>query len=160
MKKAIALAAVISVLSFPAVSFELIEEPLEPEKTQPRVIAIKAPENPSEHKEAEMFPWAEKIDDVTITYYCTCEKCCGKDDGITANGSNAIPGETCAVDPGVIPLGSCVIIDYGGGNIQHLIANDTGSAINGGRIDVCVGSHEEALAMGVRKATVYYHVTD
>lgn len=160
VKKAPIIAAVIAFLAIQAFQESEPADIPEPVEDQPRFIAIEAPENHSEHKEAEMFPWAEKVEDVTITYYCTCEKCCGKSDGIAADGSLAIPGETCAVDTDVIPLGSGVIIDYGDGNIQHLIANDTGSAINGSRIDVCVGSHEEALAMGVRTATVYYHVTD
>ena len=34
-------------------------------------------------------------------------------------------------------------------------ADDTGGAIKGTRIDVCVADHETALQLGMRTATVY-----
>lgn len=85
-----------------------------------------------------------------ITAYCTCAKCCGKSDGITASGTKATAGRTVAVDPTVIPYGTKIII-----NGHTYVAEDTGGAINGNRIDICVGSHEEALNFGVQYANVY-----
>lgn len=85
-----------------------------------------------------------------ITHYCPCEECCGKTDGITFTGTKATEGRTIAVDPEVIPLGSEVNI---GGQVY--IAEDTGGAIKGNRIDVFVNSHEEALELGVDYAPVY-----
>jgi len=85
-----------------------------------------------------------------ITHYCPCEECCGKTDGITYTGTTATEGRTIAVDPDVIPLGSEVNI-----NGQVYIAEDTGGAIKGKRIDVFVNSHEEALELGVDYAPVY-----
>ena len=35
-------------------------------------------------------------------------------------------------------------------------AEDTGGAIKGSRIDLCVGSHAEAQQLGRRTATVYW----
>lgn len=93
---------------------------------------------------------------VIVTHYCTCERCCGKSDGITAIGAEATPHVTAAVDPSVVPLGTELVMDYGDG-IQHTYrAEDTGGAIKGARVDICVGSHQEALELGVRSATLYW----
>ena len=86
----------------------------------------------------------------TITYYCACEICCNKADGITATGTPVIEGQTIAVDPSVIPYGTKVII---GGHV--FTAEDCGGAIKKNHIDVYVNSHEEALALGVTSAEVY-----
>lgn len=102
---------------------------------------------------------AVRIDNVKITHYdAYCVKCCGKTDGITASGRAAVPGYTVAVDRRTIPLGSTVWIDYNdGAGLHEYRADDTGGAIKGSRIDVCVGTHQAALQLGVRKgATVYY----
>lgn len=82
------------------------------------------------------------VGDFTITYYCPCVKCNGKYT-TTATGAKFQPYKTIAVDPKVIPLGSLV-------HIQDLtyIAEDTGGGIKGNRIDICVSTHQEALALG------------
>ena len=85
-----------------------------------------------------------------ITYYCACEKCCNKADGITATGSRVAEGRTIAVDPSVIPYGTKVII---GGHV--FTAEDCGGAIKQNHIDIYVNSHEEAQALGVANASVY-----
>ena len=102
------------------------------------------------------------LDSVSVTYYCTCQRCCGKAPdhpayGITASGTRATPYRTVAVDPSVIPLGADVLVDYGdGAGLRRYRAEDTGGAIKGNRIDLCVGSHAEALQLGRRTATVYW----
>ena len=60
-----------------------------------------------------------------ITYYCACEKCCNKADGITATGSRVAEGRTIAVDPSVIPYGTKVII--GGAVITQSYADEIGA---------------------------------
>lgn len=82
-----------------------------------------------------------------ITAYCSCEICCGRwaekrTDGIvrTADGSVAEEGVTVAVDPSVIPLGTRISID----GLGDFIAQDTGAAIHGNKIDVYMDSHEAA----------------
>ena len=112
------------------------------------------PEN--ELIEAALLGKAHIIEDCTITHYDCCVSCCGKDNGITASGVQATPGVTVAVDPDVIPLGSDVLVDYGDGEIHYYRADDTGGAVKGNHIDLCVGSHEEALMLGRRTATVYW----
>lgn len=112
------------------------------------------PEN--ELIEAALLGKAHIIEDCTVTHYDCCVACCGKDDGITASGEQATPGVTVAVDPDVIQLGSDVLVDYGDGEIHYYRADDIGAAIKGNRIDLCVESHEEALMLGRRTATVYW----
>lgn len=81
---------------------------------------------------------------VTATAYCSCVKCCGKwADGITASGVKARANHTIAVDKKVIPLGTTVLI-----NGKQYVAEDTGSAIKGNKIDIYFDSHEEALKFG------------
>lgn len=74
----------------------------------------------------------------------------GGGDGITATGLMAGYG-IAAVDPSVIPLGTRLYIPgYG-----EAIAADTGGAIYGDRIDLCMESYGEAMAFGRRDVTVY-----
>lgn len=86
-----------------------------------------------------------------ITHYCPCFACCGSwAGGATASGTIPTPGRTIAVDPSVIPLGTRVII-----NGQVYVAEDTGGAIKGKKIDIFVGSHSAALAAGTYYTEVY-----
>ncbi len=74
----------------------------------------------------------------------------GDGNGITASGIPAKRG-VVAVDPNVIPLGSRVYIPgYG-----EAIAADTGGAIQGARIDLCMESYPECYAYGRRQVEVY-----
>lgn len=122
--------------------------------------ASEATEEPEEAEneriEAALLARANVLEEATVTHYDACVACCGKDDGITASGVRATPGVTVAVDPEVIPLGSDVLVDYGDGEIHYYRADDTGGAVKGNHIDLCVGSHEEALQLGRRTATVYW----
>lgn len=87
----------------------------------------------------------------TLTAYCNCKKCCGKWAGSpTKSGVMPKQGRTIAVDPTVIPLGTRVEIR---GNTY--IAEDTGSAIKGKKIDIYFDSHSEANKFGRQKAEVF-----
>ena len=57
---------------------------------------------------------------------------------------------TIAVDPRVIPLGSKVRM-----NGREYVAEDTGGAIKGKRIDLFMGSHNEAMRFGKKFIDVY-----
>lgn len=126
--------------------------------TDERLAEIEAQE--AQSIEDALLVQATRIDSVTVTHYCTCQKCCGKPPdhpayGITASGRKATPYVSVAVDPSVIPLGSDVLVDYGDGVIEYYRADDTGSGVGGKHIDLCVSSHQEARNLGVRTATVY-----
>ena len=81
-----------------------------------------------------------------ISAYCACKKCCGKwAGGNTASGTKPTAGRTIAVDTKVIPFGTKVIIDG-----HTYIAEDTGGAIKGNKIDIYFDSHQEALNWGIK----------
>lgn len=161
------LAALIAAVAL-VISAKAAEEPTTPDRipgddTPATTVCYLAPdalwepeEAENERIEAALLAKAHEIDGVTVTHYDTCVECCGKTDGITASGVLATPGVTVAVDPDVIPLGSDVLVDYGDGEIHYYRADDVGGAIKGNRIDLCVGSHAEALQLGRRTATVYW----
>ena len=91
----------------------------------------------------------------TITAYCPCEQCCGKevDDplyGITATGTTATEGRTIAVDPSVIPYGTVVYIDG-----QAYVVEDCGGGIRGNQIDIYFDDHETARQWGVQEREVW-----
>ena len=128
-----------------------------PESVEPPVVAPVV-QPIQEPKEETPQPSAHKILDCEITYYC-CElypHICGTGDGLTASGAPVTAGVSCAVDPGLIPLGSTVWVDYGDGELHKYIAQDVGAWVVGGHIDLAVATHDEALQMGRRTATVYW----
>ena len=69
----------------------------------------------------------------------------------TATGTRPTEGRTIAVDPKVIPLGSRVWIE----GLGWRIAEDTGGAIRGNKIDVMYASRGDALRNN-REAIVVY----
>lgn len=91
------------------------------------------------------------VGECTITYYCSEQypHICGNGDGLTAIGIESAPG-IVAVDPNVIELGSTVLID----GVEYMAA-DTGGAIKGYRVDVCVSRHQDALDMGTHTSDVW-----
>lgn len=78
-----------------------------------------------------------------ITAYCPCEKCCGKNDGITASGTVATAGRTIAGDTNLFPFGTELII-----NGNSYIVEDRGGAIKGKKLDIFFDTHEEAVEFG------------
>lgn len=79
-----------------------------------------------------------------VTAYCSCKKCCGKTNGVTAAGTKATAGRTVAASS-KYKIGTKLNI---GGHIYTV--EDRGGAINGNKIDIYVNSHSEALQWGVR----------
>lgn len=99
----------------------------------------------------ETVPEKECLGVFEITGYCACETCCGAwADGIAYTGGLATEGQTIAVDPAVIPLGSVVEI-----NGRQYIAEDIGAGINGKEIDLFFCSHEDAWNWGRQIHEVY-----
>jgi len=92
---------------------------------------------------------AREIDVTATAYTANCAGC----SGITATGVNLLenPDEkVISVDPDVIPLGTEVYVEgYG-----YATAADTGSAINGNKIDVFIPSRQEALNWGRKQVSV------
>ena len=78
----------------------------------------------------------------------------GNGDGVTATGTVPSRGRTIAVDPRQIPYGSRVYINGTG----PYIAEDTGGAIRGKRLDIYFGdgaeAYREAIEWGRREVEV------
>lgn len=87
---------------------------------------------------------------VKTTGYCNCSKCAGQWAGApTASGTRPKQGRTIAVDKRLIRLGTKVQI---GG--RTYVAEDTGSAIKGKKIDIYYSSHKRAQSHGVKYQTI------
>ena len=82
------------------------------------------------------FP-SELLGDFTFTHYAPTGN-------RTATQSVPHIEKTIAVDPNVIPLHSIVYIE----TLGYFVAEDTGSAIKGNKIDIFVSSKEEAKRLG------------
>lgn len=93
---------------------------------------------------------------VTATAYTSGPESTGKrrghpQYGITFSGTRATEGQTIAVDPKVIPLGSEVFVYE---LRRTFIAEDTGGAIKGARIDLYMDQVQDAVKWGVRQVRV------
>lgn len=69
--------------------------------------------------------------------------------GQTSTGTIPTVGRTIAVDPKIIPYGTELIIDG-----HTYIAEDTGGAIKGYKLDLLFGTHQEALSFGRQQKEV------
>lgn len=95
-------------------------------------------------------------DTVVYSQVLTCTATAYTGGGTTATGTTARVG-AIAVDPDVIPLGSVLYIvsDDGYCIYGYCVAEDTGSAINGNRVDLYFDSYSECIQFGRRSVTVY-----
>lgn len=98
-----------------------------------------------------------KVLNATLTAYTAGIESTGKAPGhpaygITASGARVREGRTIAVDPKVIPIGATVYIE----GIGLRVAEDTGSAIRGAKIDVYMNDVNDARQFGVKKNRKVY----
>lgn len=99
-----------------------------------------------------------KVKNVTITFYCNCKKCCGRepDDagyGICADGTKACKG-TLAADWSKFPKGSKIEFKMPDGTTVSGTVHDKGGAVKGNHLDVWCASHAEAGKKGTFTTTI------
>jgi len=103
------------------------------------------------YKEREMrFLRRIAHEEYTVTAYLPVDPMEGRHSGLTATGALAKPYFTVAVDPTVVPINSWIWID----GLGWWKAQDTGNAIQGKKIDLCLSEREEAMKFGVRKMRI------
>jgi 3D (Asp-Asp-Asp) domain-containing protein len=107
------------------------------------------------------LPADAKVLPCTLTAYTAGYESTGKrpgdpDYGITSTGTKAREGVTVAVDPHVIPYGTKLFIP----GIGFRIAQDTGAAIVGNRIDIFINDLSRALDFGVKRDVPVYILPD
>lgn len=97
-------------------------------------------------------PKAAQWKDFTATWYTPAG---GEGNGlVTATGALVDQGKTIAVDPSIIPLGSTVIVKFPDGHKHKYLAEDTGGAIKGNRLDIFVWSQNRAIENGRQQVKV------
>jgi 3D (Asp-Asp-Asp) domain-containing protein len=89
-------------------------------------------------------PLGKSLGAFKLTAYYPGVECNGQWGDITALGTKITPGRTIAVDRRVIPLGTWVYINIPGQGWTKYMAEDTGGAIKGNRIDVAVHNRKES----------------
>ncbi|GFN35736.1 3D domain-containing protein [Tepidimicrobium xylanilyticum] len=91
-----------------------------------------------------------------LSYESTGKRPGDKYYGITASGTKARPG-VVAVDPRVIPLGTKLYVQSLDGTEDYgfCVAEDTGGAIKGNKIDLFFNTAKEVKQFGRRKVKVY-----
>ncbi len=111
-------------------------------------------------KKADDFSYSKLIT-CSATAYDLSFQSCGKRPGdrgygITASGTYAKPG-TVAVDPRVIPLGTRMYIESSDGSFVYgyCVAEDTGGAIKGNKVDLFFNTNAECMQFGRRSVNVY-----
>jgi 3D (Asp-Asp-Asp) domain-containing protein len=111
---------------------------------------IADPEPVIEYQEPEPEPQPQTETYIATAYILSD----GNGDGVTATGTVPSRGRTIAVDPQHIPYGTKVYIDGQG----PFIAEDTGGAIRGKRLDIYLGNgkqaYREAINFGRREVQV------
>jgi 3D (Asp-Asp-Asp) domain-containing protein len=87
-----------------------------------------------------------------VTGYAACVACCGKSDGITADGTYA-PGfkGRLASAPKDFPFGTTLWVE-GVGLVE---VHDRGGAIKGRRLELFFQKYREAIQWGVQKRQVW-----
>lgn len=108
---------------------------------------------------------AKKVAGITPTVksfntsaYCSCAKCCGKTNGITASGAKASAWYTVAAGKGY-KIGTVIYIpalkDKPNGG--WFVVQDRGGAISNSKLDIYMGSHSAALQYGRKTLEAYVY---
>lgn len=92
--------------------------------------------------------------DIKATAYAPGPHDNGKWGNLTHMGTKVRPG-VIAVDPKVIPLGTKLYIEFANGQGMYGVAEDTGGAIKGNRIDIAMETVADAEDFGIKDVKVY-----
>lgn len=111
---------------------------------------VKSVAAPSPKPVEKKKPAGESMDFIATAYTISDEE--GTKDGITFSETRVTEGRTIAVDPDVIPIGTKVFVESDSSLVGgYYIAEDTGSAVNGRKIDIYMQSRSKAIKFGKQK---------
>ena len=98
------------------------------------------------------------VQDLNTSSYCSCEKCCGKTDGITASGEKAIAWHTVAAGK-EYKIGTIIYITVLSDkpNGGWFIVQDRGGAISNDKLDIYLNTHSEAQQYGRKTLECYIY---
>lgn len=104
-----------------------------------------------------VFAPRQVLDNVTLTAYSAGVEHTGKTPdhpqyALTRSGTRVTDGKTIAVDPKLIPLGTWVYIE----DLGLRLAEDTGGAVRGKKIDVYYEDNDTAKKFGTKKGYKVY----
>lgn len=99
-----------------------------------------------------------KVKNFNTSAYCSCAKCCGKTNGITASGAKATEWYTLAAGNGY-KMGTVIYIPafQNKPNGGWFVVQDRGGAISNSKLDVYMGSHSSALQYGRKTVECYVY---
>lgn len=118
--------------------------------------------NPAATASTKLAKSVEGITPIVKTFntsaYCSCVKCCGKTNGITASGAKASEWYTLAAGSGY-KLGTVIYIPAFSNkpNGGWFVVQDRGGAISNSKLDVYMGSHSQALQFGRKTLECYVY---
>lgn len=125
-----------------------ITEPVQPANATFRPVVVQTSVEAEEPQEPELV----SIGTFTAYAYCPCETCCGQwSGGPTASGVMPEEGRTVAADWDVLPAGTEIYIE----GVGWRTVEDTGSGINGNKLDLYMDSHQDAMEWGVQEVEVF-----
>lgn len=114
-----------------------------------------AAKSDQEKKQSDTIPTNyEKVLDIRATAYAPGPLDNDQWGDKTYMGTTIRPG-VIAVDPKVIPLGSRLYVKYPDGHGEYAVAEDTGGAIKGNRIDIAMMNRGKASDFGIQDVKVY-----
>lgn len=99
-------------------------------------------ESEQERTVCESEPTLRYLGNWKVTGYDICMKCCGNTNGVTASGTTATVGRTCAAGKD-LPFGTVLYIE----GIGYRTVEDRGGGVNGGHIDVLCNDHPECYSI-------------
>lgn len=99
-----------------------------------------------------------KVKTFNTSAYCSCSKCCGKTNGITASGAKATAWYTVAAGRGY-KIGTVIYIPALKNKLNGgwFVVQDRGGAISNSKLDVYLGSHSAALQYGRKTLEAYVY---
>lgn len=102
-----------------------------------------------EIEEPEVPKAGDSLGIFTTSGYCNCDKC-SKGHNLTYSGTVPQAGHTISADLNLLPLGTKVLIN---GTVYTV--EDKGSSVNGNKIDIYYGNHDDAWDHGLQTAEVF-----